>query len=511
MQAFAFIPTNFAFIASLLIGEDDRAHTSYYLGAFSDIVSYSFFPLAGFLADVRYGRYKTILSSLYLVLVSMAIFLLIVGPLAAVVFATSGLIASVLLYISGSIFILLFYTGFVGFLANVIPFGMDQLYDSPGDDRTLFIHWYMWTAEACTIPIRLVLSFTYKFPKSETFGVYYELTGCYLQALAAAGVLAATMCLAHYQWRHIWIEQGRFNPYKLVYKVTKFAGQHKTPVCRSALTYCEDEVPRGLDLGKEKYGGPFTIEQVEDVKAFYGVLKVILSAWLVQMATYPVLPITFSSALTVACNNATSANVVTEILNGHGLLWCLLFTVCIPIYLYLLRPFFSRVIPGMLERVGLGIIAKVLTVFIQTLHYFMIDYCLGSSSFISALSFTKLWLLVLSDMLMFIGGYEFICSQSPQSMKGLIIGLFYAAQGFYRLMAILLGLPFLEVSPASLHYYYLMNSVISIASLMAYVWVSKRYRYRVRDEQCNVHQYAEEYYSNPEGGRHHDYSYSEQN
>ena len=32
-----------------------------------------------------------------------------------------------------------------------------------------------------------------------------------------------------------------------------------------------------LDLGKEKYGGPFTTEQVEDVKVFYGILKVLFS------------------------------------------------------------------------------------------------------------------------------------------------------------------------------------------------------------------------------------------
>ncbi len=44
-----------------------------------------------------------------------------------------------------------------------------------------------------------------------------------------------------------------------------------------AFTYCEDEVPRGLGLGKEKYGGPFTMEQVEDVKTFYGILKVLFS------------------------------------------------------------------------------------------------------------------------------------------------------------------------------------------------------------------------------------------
>ena len=37
------------------------------------------------------------------------------------------------------------------------------------------------------------------------------------------------------------------------------------PVHRSTFTYCEDDIPTGLDLGKNKYGGPFTTKQVEDV------------------------------------------------------------------------------------------------------------------------------------------------------------------------------------------------------------------------------------------------------
>ena len=64
-----------------------------------------------------------------------------------------------------------------------------------------------------------------------------------------------------------------------MYRVTKFAYQHKVPVHRSAFTYCEDELPSGLDLGKSKYGGPFTTEEVEDVKAFYGILKVLLNSF----------------------------------------------------------------------------------------------------------------------------------------------------------------------------------------------------------------------------------------
>ena len=32
--------------------------------------------------------------------------------------------------------------------------------------------------------------------------------------------------------------------------------------------FCEDKLPSRFDFGKSKYGGPFTTEQVEDVKTF---------------------------------------------------------------------------------------------------------------------------------------------------------------------------------------------------------------------------------------------------
>ena len=65
------------------------------------------------------------------------------------------------------------------------------------------------------------------------------------------------------------IDTARSNPYKLVYRVTKFARQHKVPIGRSAFTYCENDMPSGLDLDKSKYGGPLTTEEVENVNVFY--------------------------------------------------------------------------------------------------------------------------------------------------------------------------------------------------------------------------------------------------
>ena len=62
------------------------------------------------------------------------------------------------------------------------------------------------------------------------------------------------------------------NPIKLIVRVLCYAKKHKYPENRSALTYWEEEAPSRLDLGKEKYGGPFTEEEVEDVKTFFRIV-----------------------------------------------------------------------------------------------------------------------------------------------------------------------------------------------------------------------------------------------
>ena len=59
--------------------------------------------------------------------------------------------------------------------------------------------------------------------------------------------------------------------------MVRFASRNKKPVYRSAFTYSEDDLPSRLDLRKQRYGGPFTTEQVEDVKVLFGMLKVLIS------------------------------------------------------------------------------------------------------------------------------------------------------------------------------------------------------------------------------------------
>ena len=436
----------------------------------------------------------------------------------------------------GGLVVIMLYVGLIGFTANVVQFGMDQLHDSPGEDNTLFIHWYVWTYYASFFSVQLAWNLGLQFPFNFHFSddiTSCNIIGIFLLALipvVVVMVLAITLCLVRCRRRWFLIEPGGLNPYKLVYRVTKFARQHKVPVQRSAFTYCEDELPSGLDLGKEKYGGCFTTEQVEDVKAFYGIIKVLFSFGIVfflDFAADSILPF-FALHVTPSTDKwreVYNESLIELILFNTGLLSPLLIVICIPLYLCLLRPFISQYVPGMLKRMGLGmflvLLSLIATFAMDTAahlesqnHVYNNTYCMFAfdhyypSPQNSTLLLIQLTLSALSHMLIYTAVFEFICSQSPHSMKGLLIGMLYTVRGLYQLVAAVLVLPFAAFPIQTIScgfWYYLMNIVIGVVALLVYVCVAKRYRYRERDEFCNVHQYAENYYSNPQQEQYYDY------
>ena len=82
-----------------------------------------------------------------------------------------------------------------------------------------------------------------------------------------SGVAVSTVIITNFLFKH-WLDttSHNINPVKLIIKVLKYVRKNKYLSNRSALTYWERNYPSRLDLGKEKYGGPFTEEQVENVK-----------------------------------------------------------------------------------------------------------------------------------------------------------------------------------------------------------------------------------------------------
>ena len=132
-----------------------------------------FYPLAGYLADIRWGRHKTVVNSLCfimwtLILMIMLFGLTIIGIIPVIGTWPSSLnalqtTASVVLFVVfGLPFVfgvILLFCSLVAFNANVIQYGMDQLHDASTDDSTLYIHWYVWTIYAGPL-IRLPILFS---------------------------------------------------------------------------------------------------------------------------------------------------------------------------------------------------------------------------------------------------------------------------------------------------------------------------------------------------------------
>ena len=152
---------------------------------------------------------------------------------------------------------------FSGFQANILQLGIDQLHDASTNEITLFILWYVWTYYSSGFVIDFILGC---LPSK------YQLLGNLVMCIYVSLAISSMLMFNHWLVK----EPVTQNPFKLVYSVIRYAIKHKHPECRSAFTYCEDELPSCTDFGKIKYGGLFTTEQVEDVKTFLRVLIVTL-------------------------------------------------------------------------------------------------------------------------------------------------------------------------------------------------------------------------------------------
>ena len=478
-------------------------------------VLYLFFPLAGCLADTKCGRYKAVICSLWTGLLTMTILAICAGVYLVIIkYLNLGfqfaIVVSLFTFVCMIVVTLL--PSYITFSANVIQFGMDQLHDSPSEDSVLFIHWFVFSTSLgvaiANIPsswIDITRDWTLEFSST-------------LIALSTILLLGVSLCFARCKRQWFLIDTGSRNPYRLVYRVIKFAAQHKAPIRRSAFTYCEDELPSRMDLAKEKYGGPYTTEQVGDVKAFLGILSILLAigpTFINEIACNRMLP---TIALHLQNNISTTnfhyfklieANILQDILNATLIL----------LYLCFLRPFIHRCIPGMLKRIGLGMAMLlisslcILTIDVIGHIHFSNNVCFFDNDYFAShvderdnLNISVYYILfpyalsALGYVLFHIAVYEFICSQSPHAMKGMLIGTLFTVKGIFQFIgATVILIPFTSWHskasfPSCGFVYYLINVVIAVTGLVAYTWVARSYKYRERDEPDNIYRYAEEYY-----------------
>ena len=222
------------------------------------------YPVAGFLSDTYFGKYKVILVSLNMVWLGSA--LLAAGftrmdPIFTAEHYWS--VGCIVLTATGYTVIGL---GLVGIRVNLIPFGVDQMQGASSGELSSYFHWYYWWLAIGEALTTVTLPYIYV----ESFVSYvFLLINIFVSVFIVVLVSAAPK---------FEIQSNSGNPLRLIANVTRYAlsMRKRRPLFQSAFHVGKPQ-PSLMDKALQEYGGRYTLEQVEDVKTFYRILFILIS------------------------------------------------------------------------------------------------------------------------------------------------------------------------------------------------------------------------------------------
>ena len=441
--------------------------------------------IGGWLADAYFGRYKAICSGLWIMWIGSFL------SACSLVIAKLNMVYGY----RGDRWVSLFSKlvmgiGFGLFQSNIIQFGIDQLSDASSTEITSFITCYTLTL--------FISGFVMYFSAHEHCAPDY------------VGVLVLTVCLTmavciHFLFNHVLVkEQIIQNPLPLIWKVVRYSIKNYN--IQQRFSSFRDH--SFLDIAKAVYAGPCSSEQVEDVKAFFRVMVVIIACVLPHSGTTSIS--TIKDSLLPHLQNIQS----TSSLNCYRVLTLthanFIFTVVLVLlYLIIIQPLFYNCIPKVnittkfIIALALYLIRIVALLGIESASY---QYQLqGNAANISRCytlqnghhtitNINSEWIVVpeiangLSLFILILAGLEFVCAQAPFNMKGLVFGITYAVFGGCTLLQTVLLVPFhfvegtvWEKVPLTCGiWYFLIQVVLTLLCFVLMIVVIKRYKSRTR-------------------------------
>ena len=95
-------------------------------------------------------------------------------------------------------------------------------------------------------------------------------------------------------------------------------------------------------------------------------------------------------------------------------------------------------------------------------------------------------------LLVFLTTIEFICAQSPNAMKGLLIGIWYSMMSIKYIVVLNLNMHKNLLQTDSCNIYHGIRGVGTFVSIICFSYISKQYQYRESDENVNEQAIIEE-------------------
>lgn len=229
---------------------------------------YVMYPVTGFLADARYGHHKVIRGGLCIAWLGAAFM--------AISFATYDSLSHehhcppadhcrpVSYRVFAGVGYAIFGAGLTGIRVNLIPFGADQLPDASGGELSSYFHWYYFCITLGHFAAVLFLPPLFKFG---------SFAYVFLAISITIAVFLSTFLIFHRQWL---ILPRKGNSIMLVHNVVRFSLFSKRPMKKSAFDVGMP-TPSWMDKAMIKYGGTYTLEQVEGVKTFFRILLIVMT------------------------------------------------------------------------------------------------------------------------------------------------------------------------------------------------------------------------------------------
>ena len=140
----------------------------------------------------------------------------------------------------------------------------DQIIGATSDEISTVVRWSYWVQN-----LGICLS---NIP-----AYFYKLENTYVSSNLVLAIPLAVIIISDCLCQQ-WLDRTHkvTNPIKLIIQVLNYTRKHRYPERRSAFTYIDEEQPTRMDYGKEKFGGPFTEEEVEDVKTVLRLLPLVI-------------------------------------------------------------------------------------------------------------------------------------------------------------------------------------------------------------------------------------------